>query len=160
MAARFGGEAVNKRECILIASLGNQLPAGIKAISKPRDEERAQKILEDRGKSVAPGVGIDLEIVQGLIRADPTKELVGVFPDNPGGQHSKHHYLRRVEELMKHCKQPGGRKYQCRETGSKCTTPGRFTGNKNVCLVAGSNMDPRSNTSILDKPSVFMLVSS
>ena len=97
---------MSNRECMLSIPLVFESSTNL----VPRDAERAQRAMEARGSGkgspILSGVGVDLEIVQDLVREDRGIDLVSV---NPGMQHSKDHNLRKIETLLEHCKQPGGK---------------------------------------------------
>lgn len=127
--------STNKRECMIIASFGDQLPPGVNAVCKPLDKDRASechKKMQDnetrwtgggergglRKRSSASRIAppppiltadIDLRIVQDLITADTSKELVSVNSDLPGRQRTRHYYLKKIEDFLKFCQEPGGR---------------------------------------------------
>ncbi len=121
---------------MIIASFGNQLPSEVNTARKPRDEARAaesQKKLNAKegrrlswegeakggwgrgegrrtsGGKVPPATpDIDLRIVQDLLTADTNKELVSVSADPPGKQKTRYYYIKKIEDFLKYCQEPGG----------------------------------------------------
>ena len=110
---KFGG-FVARSDCMFIASVGSEHPAGVKVEHKPSDTIRAQRALKTHSRlphtvtRLPQGTEVDLIVVSSIMRRDPRKELVSLNLDLPGRERSRDYYLQEMEKLMKECEKPGG----------------------------------------------------
>ena len=81
--------------------------------SKESAETRALQAVNVHGRlpdivGLPLGIEVDLNVISGLIRADPRKELTDLQLDISGYQRSKEYYLQAIRNFFTRCKQQGG----------------------------------------------------
>ena len=109
----YGG-FLARSDCMFIASVGSEHPAGVKVEHKPSDTIRAQRALKTHIRlphtvtRLPQGTEVDLIVVSSIMRCHPRHELVSLNLDLPGREHSRDYYLQEMEKLMKECEKPGG----------------------------------------------------
>lgn len=86
------------RECIIIASIGIcRTTCYVPKLSRTTTT-----------RSYLSQMMRELEVVQEYMKQVKHYQIVGMYLDIPGAQMSKSHYLKKIEQLMLDCKQPGG----------------------------------------------------
>ena len=111
--AKSGG-FVARSDCMFIASVGSEHPAGVKVEHKLSDMIRAQCTLKTHGRlphtvtRLPQGTEVDLIVVSSHMRHYPKWELVSLNLDLPGRERSRDYYLQEMEKFMKECKKTGG----------------------------------------------------
>ena len=107
---KYGGYLA-RSDCMFIASVGSEHPAGTKVEYKPSQSYQDIKIHSSLSHTVTGlphGTKVDLIIVSSLIMRNPRTDLVSINLDLPGTERSRDYYLQEMEKLMKECEKPGG----------------------------------------------------
>ena len=105
------GSKLDRSECMIIVSVGNEHPSNVRV--QPKDEVRARQAVNVHGRlpdivGLPLGTEVDLNVISGLIRAAPRVELTDLQLDITGYQRSREYYLQAIRNFFTRCKQPGG----------------------------------------------------
>ena len=96
--------APTDKECIIIASNGDYPPT-VDAVPKLHGTSTTESKLQL--------VMRELDVMQEKIRQCKNFCNLRVYSDLSGAQMSKSYYLKKIEQLMQECKQPGGNGVAC-----------------------------------------------
>ena len=96
--------ALTEKECIIIASNGDY-PTAVDAVPKLHGTSTTESKLRLLMK--------ELDVMQEKIRQCKHYRNLRVYLDLSGAQMSKSYYLKKIEQLMQECEQPGGNGVAC-----------------------------------------------
>ena len=107
------GTKVARSKHLIIVSVGSEFSADMRVEPKVKDEVRARQAVNVHGRlpdlvQLPLGTEVDLNVISGLFRAAPQRELTDLQLDIPGYQRSREYYLQAIRNLFTWSKQPGG----------------------------------------------------
>ena len=112
---KLGSMGGNTGEALILVSVGNEFPAGVRVQPRIRNPALAERAVQTYGHLPPIVTGLHEEAAADLMaRASlqlqtPSIDLVRLCLDVPGKQRSKEYYLTTIKEHFKHCQQPGGK---------------------------------------------------
>lgn len=83
-----------RKNCMVLASFGDQLPGGVKVARKTKCKDT----------NFLPGVSGDIENIKALMRRDEAVLSCHVYKDFPGAQRSRNEYLKYTRDFLSETK--------------------------------------------------------